>query len=68
MNQQSIIPDSETRAKSVTRWREVNQQIDLLTLQLDELIGMVEAGLREQHLARLQGKTKHQAATEIIKE
>lgn len=68
MNQQSIIPDSETRAHSVARWREVNQQIDLLTLQLDELIAMVEAGLREQHLVRLQAKAKRQAATEAIKE
>jgi hypothetical protein len=68
MNQQSIIPDSETRAKSVTRWREVNQQIDLLTLQLDELIAMVETGLREQRLERLQGKAKRQAATEAMNE
>ncbi len=65
MNQQAQIPDSETRARSVARWREVNQQIDLLTLQLDELIAIVEAGLREQRLARLKGKVKDQAA-EII--
>ena len=68
MNQESIIPDSETRSHSVARWREVNQQIDLLTLQLDELIAMVEAGLREQHLVRLQAKAKPQAATEAINE
>ena len=65
MNQQAQIPDPETRARSVARWREVNQQIDLLTLQLDELIAIVEAGLREQRLARLKGKGKDQAA-EII--
>ncbi len=58
MNQQLQIPDSQMRARSVARWREVNQQIDLLTLQLDELIAMVETGLREQRLARLQGKDK----------
>jgi hypothetical protein len=65
MNQQAQIPDPETRAKSVARWRKVNQQIDLLTLHLDELIAIVEAGLREQRLARLKGKDKDQAA-EII--
>ncbi|HLO50900.1 MAG TPA: hypothetical protein VK211_20965 [Kamptonema sp.] len=54
------------RARSVARWREVNQQIDLLTLQLDELIAILETGLPEQRLARLQGKSKGQAA-EIIK-
>ena len=58
MNQQGQIPNAETRARSVARWREVNQQIDLLTLQLDELVAMVETGLREQRLARLQGKGK----------
>jgi hypothetical protein len=62
MNQQLQIPDSQTRARSVAKWREVNQQIDLLTLQLDELIAMVETGLREQRLARLQGKGQSQAA------
>lgn len=51
MNQQAQIPDPQTRARSVARWLEVNQQIDLLTIQLDELIAMVEADLREQRLA-----------------
>jgi len=58
MNQQAQIPDPQTRARSVAKWCEVNQQIDLLTLQLDELIAMVETGLREQRLARLQGKSQ----------
>ncbi|NJM63675.1 MAG: hypothetical protein HC849_31685 [Oscillatoriales cyanobacterium RU_3_3] len=65
MNQQLQIPDPQTRSRSVARWREVNQQIDLLTLQLDELIAMVEAGLREQRLARIQGTSKGQAADTI---
>lgn len=63
MNQQLQIPDPQTRARSVARWREVDKQIDLLTLQLDELIAIVETGLREQRLARLQGKGK---ATETM--
>jgi len=63
MNQQLQIPDCQTRARSVARWREVDKQIDLLTLQLDELIAIVETGLREQRLARLQGKSK---ATETM--
>jgi hypothetical protein len=65
MNQQAQIPDPETRARSVAKWRQVNQQIDLLTFQLDELIAIVETGLREQRLARLQSKGKGQA-TETI--
>lgn len=53
MNPQVQIPESQTSARNSARWREVNQQIDLLTLHLDELIAMVETGLREQRLARL---------------
>jgi hypothetical protein len=66
MNQQSQIPDPETRMRSLARWREVNQQIDLLTLQLDELIAMVEVGLREQRLVRLQGKARGKIVTNVI--
>jgi len=66
MNQQSQIPDPETRMRSLARWREVNQQIDLLTLQLDELIAMVEVGLREQRLVRLQCKARGKIVTKVI--
>ncbi|WP_017720795.1 hypothetical protein [Kamptonema formosum] len=65
MNPQLQIPDPQMRERSVARWREVNQQIDLLTLQLDELIAIVEIGLREQRLARLQGKGKGQKAETV---
>ncbi len=65
MNQPTQIPDPQTRARSVRKWREVNQQIDLLTLQLDELIAMVETGLRSQRLARLQSKSKSQVVEKI---
>ncbi len=47
------------------KWREVNQQINLLTRPLDELIAMVETDLQEQRLARLQGKGQGQAAETI---
>ena len=63
MNQQ--IPDPKIREQSVAKWREVNQKIDLLTLQLDELIAIVETGLREQRLARLQAKSKSSTAETI---
>jgi hypothetical protein len=66
MNQPSQIPDPETRMRSLARWREVNQQIDLLTLQLDELIAMVEVGLREQRLVRLQCKARGKIVTKVI--
>ncbi len=50
MNQPAQIPDSQTRARSVSKWREVNQQIDLLTRSLDELIAILETGWRSQYL------------------
>ncbi|WP_269147401.1 hypothetical protein [Planktothrix agardhii] len=37
----------------------------MLTLQLDELIAMVETGLRSQRLAGLKSKGKGQAAETI---
>lgn len=58
MTQELKIPDAETRARSVAKWKEVNQQIDFVTLQLDELIAIFEVGLREQRLGRLQAKIK----------
>jgi hypothetical protein len=47
MISQVTIPDAETRARSVANWKEVNLRLDALNLQLDHLIGMVEAENRK---------------------
>ena len=46
MNNQQKIPDSETRAKSVARWREVCLMFDDLNMLLDEAIALAEADIR----------------------
>lgn len=46
MNSQPKIPDSETRAKSVARWREVCLMFDDLNMLLDEAIALAEADIR----------------------
>jgi len=53
MTQPPKIPAPQTR-KEVERLRESNRQ--QVTLALDELIAMVEAGLRRQRRERLEGK------------
>ena len=60
MTQKPRIPDPETRARSVARMREACRKLDLVTVQLDELIAMVEADLRRQRLARVQSKSQGQ--------
>ncbi len=60
MTQKPRIPDPETRVRSVARMREACRKLDLVTVQLDELIAMVEADLRRQRLARVQGKSQEQ--------
>jgi hypothetical protein len=47
MISQVTIPDSETRARNVANWKEANLRLDALNLQLDHLIGMVEAENRK---------------------
>jgi len=42
--------------RGVERLRESNRQLEQVTLALDELIAMVEAGLRRQRRERLEGK------------
>jgi hypothetical protein len=53
MNDQFIIPDPETRAKSIASLKAASKLLDLSNLQLDEAIAFVEKGLREQQRARL---------------
>ena len=53
MNDQLRIPDAETRARSIASLREAGRLLDLCTLDLDEVIALLDKGLREQRRARL---------------
>jgi hypothetical protein len=53
MNDQLRIPDPETRARSIANLKEAGRMLDLLTLDLDEIIAILDKDLREQRRARL---------------
>jgi hypothetical protein len=53
MNDRLKIPDAETRARDIANLREAGRMLDLLTLELDEIIAILDKGLREQRRARL---------------
>ena len=53
MNDKFKIPDAETRARDIANLREAGRMLDLLTLDLDEIIAILDKGLREQRRARL---------------
>jgi hypothetical protein len=53
MNDELRIPDAETRARSIANLREAGRMLDLLTLDLDEIIAILDEDLREQRRARL---------------
>ena len=57
MNDKSRIPDAETRARSIANLRKAGHMLDLLTLELDEVIALLDKGLREQRRARLLHKS-----------
>ncbi|NEP45337.1 MAG: hypothetical protein F6K35_41415 [Okeania sp. SIO2H7] len=44
------IPDAETRAKSVARWRQVNLMLDELNMTLDLAIAQAEIDLQNSPL------------------
>jgi hypothetical protein len=48
------VPNQETRQKEVEQLRASNQQLERFALELDELIAMVEADLRQQRRRRLE--------------
>ncbi|MBW4493005.1 MAG: hypothetical protein KME26_07940 [Oscillatoria princeps RMCB-10] len=50
MNSENKIPDAETRAKSVARWREVCLMFDALNMKLEEAIASAEADIRNNPL------------------
>jgi hypothetical protein len=42
MNGKLRIPDAETRARSIANLREAGRMLDLLTLELDEVIALLD--------------------------
>jgi predicted ATPase len=46
MNKQTKLPEPEVIEKTTSNLRNICQQLDELTLQLDELIAIVEANIR----------------------
>lgn len=56
MNVKQKIPDAETRRRNVERLRESNRQLELVTLELDELIAMAELELCRQRRQRMERK------------
>jgi hypothetical protein len=65
MNDQLRIPDAETRARSIANLREAGKMLDLLTLDLDEIIAILDKDLREQRRARLLRKSSSTPTTKI---
>ena len=57
MNDKFKIPDAETRARDIANLREAGRLLDLWTLELDEIIAILDKGLREQRRARLLSKS-----------
>jgi hypothetical protein len=65
MNGKLRIPDAETRARSIANLREAGRMLDLLTLELDEVIALLDKGLREQRRARLLYKSNYMSKAKI---
>ena len=64
MNEKLKRPDAETRARSIAGLKEAGRLLDLWTLELDEVIALLDKGLREQRRARLLRKSN---STPIVK-
>ncbi|MEG4805441.1 hypothetical protein QUB63_32710 [Microcoleus sp. ARI1-B5] len=60
MTQTVQLPDPEKVKRTVARLRETGQQLDALTMALDELIAKVEADIRNSPInVRRREKAKH---------
>ena len=57
MSDKLRIPDAETRARSIANLREAGRMLDLLTLELDDVIALLDRDLRDQRRARLMRKS-----------
>jgi hypothetical protein len=67
MNTEIKIPDAETRAKIVARWKEVCVQFDYLNALLDEAIAIAEADLQNSPLyVRRRERLKKQIEQQAI--
>ena len=67
MNNKPKIPDAQTRARSVANMRETSRQLELVTLELDELIAMVEVDLCRQRKERFLSKYKRSPLEASVK-
>lgn len=67
MNNKPKIPDAETRAKSVANMRKTCRELELVTLELDELIAMVEVDLCRQRKERFLNKYKRAPVEASVK-
>jgi hypothetical protein len=65
MKDQLKIPDPETRARSIANLREAGRMLDLLTLDLDEIIAILDKDLREQRRTRLLSRSSSIPASKI---
>ena len=69
MTQLKKLPDPEKAKHTVEQLRASNQQLEAVTLALDELIAMVEADIRHSPLTAYRlGKRKHSASEESMKD
>lgn len=69
MTQLKKLPDPEKVKRTVERLRASNQQLEVITLALDELIAMVETDIRHSPLTAYRlGNYKHSASEESVKE
>lgn len=50
MNNEKRIPDAETRAKSIARWREVNLMLEDLNMKLAQAQALAEVDLQNSPL------------------
>lgn len=50
MNNEKRIPDAETRAKSIARWREVNLMLEDLNMKLAQAQALAEIDLQNSPL------------------
>jgi hypothetical protein len=50
MNNEKKIPDAETRAKSIARWREVNLMLEDLNMKLAQAQALAEVDLQNSPL------------------
>jgi hypothetical protein len=67
MNNEKKIPDAETRAKSIARWREVNLMLEDLNMKLAQAQILAEIDLQNSPLyARRRERARKQLEAFIV--